>query len=197
MSKNDYTPGSTWRDRQGDTWIVLPNGRLECSLISETMTVADVESEYGPLTLIRRPRRFPDLSQYLQPPVTPIIPKHAWDACVERKLSISPELAEKVKDTNGDGFLDATLKTYEDALLLLVKKAADYGPRNISDSPGGPMNGLLVRMWDKMARLKNLIQSGADPENESLRDTFVDLLNYSAIALLVMDKAWPGVKESN
>lgn len=74
---------------------------------------------------------------------------------------------------------------------LLLKKHKDYGPTNISRSPGGPLNGLRVRMWDKTARLNHLIDSGATPENESLRDSFIDLLNYSAIALMVLDGKWP------
>jgi hypothetical protein len=74
---------------------------------------------------------------------------------------------------------------------LLIKKHKDYGPKNISQSPGGPLNGLRVRMWDKIARINHLIDSGATPENESLRDSFLDLLNYSAIAMMVLDNSWP------
>ena len=74
---------------------------------------------------------------------------------------------------------------------LLLSKHRDYGPTNISHSPGGPLNGLRVRMHDKTARINHLIDSGATPENESLRDSFIDLLNYSAIALMVLDGNWP------
>ena len=74
---------------------------------------------------------------------------------------------------------------------LLIKKHKDYGPKNISQSPGGPLNGLRVRMWDKIARINLLVDSGATPENESLRDSFIDLLNYSAIAMMVIDGTWP------
>ena len=74
---------------------------------------------------------------------------------------------------------------------LLIKKHHDYGPKNISLSPGGPLNGLRVRMWDKVARINNLIDSNVNPSNESLRDSFIDLLNYSAIAMMVLDGTWP------
>ena len=46
-------------------------------------------------------------------------------------------------------------------------------------------------MWDKLARINNLIDSGAEPENESLRDSWIDILNYAAIGLLVTDGKWP------
>ena len=74
---------------------------------------------------------------------------------------------------------------------LLIKKHADYGPKNISQSPGGPLNGLRVRMWDKQARINHLLESGVGPENESLRDSFADLANYAVIGLLVLDGVWP------
>ena len=74
---------------------------------------------------------------------------------------------------------------------LLIKKHADYGPKNISQSPGGPLNGLRVRMWDKVARINNLIDTGNDAKNESLEDSFADLANYSIIALMVLKGKWP------
>lgn len=77
---------------------------------------------------------------------------------------------------------------------LLISKHHDYGPLNIARSPGGPINGLRVRMWDKIARINNLVDSKVAPSNESLRDSFVDLLNYSAIALMVLDGNWPEVQ---
>ena len=80
---------------------------------------------------------------------------------------------------------------YGDALNVLVKKQLDYGPKNIANAPGGPLNGLRVRMHDKMSRINHLVDSGATPENESLRDSFLDMLNYSAIALMVLDGEWP------
>jgi hypothetical protein len=80
---------------------------------------------------------------------------------------------------------------YMDALEILIKKQSDYGPKNIALAPGGALNGLRVRMHDKLSRINNLIDSGATPENESLRDSFLDMLNYSAIAMMVLDGDWP------
>jgi hypothetical protein len=88
-------------------------------------------------------------------------------------------------------FVTDVWQVLDDAGNLLIKKHKDYGPTNISLSPGGPLNGLRVRMHDKTARINHLIDSGATPENESLRDSFIDLLNYSAIALMVLDGKWP------
>jgi len=101
-------------------------------------------------------------------------------------------MTEKIQVTNEpDDFVVSMWQVFDGAGNLLLKKHADYGPKNISQAPGGPLNGLRVRMWDKLARINNLVDNNADPENESLRDSFLDLLNYSAIALMVLDGAWP------
>ena len=88
-------------------------------------------------------------------------------------------------------FKDDAEKVFQEGYDMLVKKQIDYGPKNISQSPGGPLNGLRVRMWDKLARINNLIDSGATPQNESLRDSFLDLANYGMIAMMVLDGNWP------
>jgi hypothetical protein len=99
-------------------------------------------------------------------------------------------IADKVDFAHAE-FVSNVWDVLDSAGNLLLKKHKDYGPTNISLSPGGPLNGLRVRMWDKTARINHLIDNGATPENESLRDSFIDLLNYSAIALMVLDGKWP------
>ena len=90
-----------------------------------------------------------------------------------------------------DEFITNVWRVLDSAGNLLIRKHHDYGPKNIAHSPGGPLNGLRVRMWDKVARINNLLDSKVSPSNESLRDSFIDLLNYSAIAIMVLDKKWP------
>ena len=87
-------------------------------------------------------------------------------------------------------FEKAVSSKYIEAENLLLSKHRDYGPKNISGSPGGAINGLRVRIHDKLARINNLYDSGATPENESLRDSFIDMANYALIALLVLDGEW-------
>lgn len=78
----------------------------------------------------------------------------------------------------------------EELIDLLISKHHDYGPKNIAQSPGGALNGLRVRLWDKLARLNNLVDTNADPEHESLEDTFKDMANYAIIGLLVLRGKW-------
>jgi hypothetical protein len=73
---------------------------------------------------------------------------------------------------------------------LLIAKHYDYGPKNISQSPGGAINGLRVRMWDKLARINNLFDNNRVAKNEPLEDSFKDLANYGVIGLLVLRGKW-------
>lgn len=81
-----------------------------------------------------------------------------------------------------------------DAIALMVEKHSDYGSSNITDAPGGALNGLSVRLHDKVARLNNLLSNNKTPNFESLEDTFVDIVNYAIIALLVMRGEWDNTK---
>jgi hypothetical protein len=80
----------------------------------------------------------------------------------------------------------AQLKEVQDeARDLFQKKNADYGD---SFATYGPV-GVLVRMGDKISRLNSITQKGVHLINtESLRDTLVDLHNYSAMAVLLLDE---------
>ena len=88
-------------------------------------------------------------------------------------------------------FADTVYRYFDINADLLLQKHRDYGPKNISSAPGGAINGLRVRMHDKLARINNLTDAKKEPENESLRDSFMDLANYAMIALLVLDGEWP------
>lgn len=115
-----------------------------------------------------------------------------------RDYSVAP-YSDQINSTDkiNDAFIADVWRIMDQAGNLLVRKHHDYGPKNIAHSPGGPLNGLRVRMWDKIARINNLLDSGVKPSNESLRDSFLDLLNYSAIAMMVLDGVWPEVPEAN
>ena len=68
---------------------------------------------------------------------------------------------------------------------LFTKKNRDYGD---SFATYGPI-GVIVRMGDKISRLTSLTKNGIQLiDNESVRDTLIDLHNYSAMAVMLMDE---------
>ena len=88
-------------------------------------------------------------------------------------------------------FEDDVRIIYDELMSVLLKKHKDYGPRNIADAPGGALNGLRVRIHDKLARINNLIDTGSNqPEYESLEDSFADMANYAIIGMLVLRDKW-------
>mgnify|MGYP006275623455 CR=1 FL=1 len=120
-----------------------------------------------------------------------IIDGYGDDNSLDRLQGWDDNLQTNTGKKIDDKFVDDMWRVFDTAGTLLLRKHKDYGPLNVARSPGGPLNGLRVRMWDKVARINNLLDSGVKPSNESLRDSFVDLLNYSAIAIMVLDKNWP------
>lgn len=104
-------------------------------------------------------------------------------------MNPNPKPQPQVEDVQR--FEDYVENVFIELENLLLRKHADYGPTNISAAPGGALNGLRVRMHDKLARLNHLVENDADPLNESLRDTLLDLANYAAIGVLVLDGKWP------
>jgi len=81
----------------------------------------------------------------------------------------------------------------DELLDILYKKHQDYGPLNIAHAPGGALNGLRVRMHDKLARLNHLVDNGDTPNYETIEDTLVDLANYAIIGLMVQRGQWAGI----
>ena len=120
-----------------------------------------------------------------------IIDGYGDDSSLDRLQEWDDNLQTNAGKKIDDKFVDDMWRVFDTAGTLLLRKHKDYGPLNVARSPGGPLNGLRVRMWDKVARINNLLDSGVKPSNESLRDSFVDLLNYSAIAIMVLDRNWP------
>ena len=76
---------------------------------------------------------------------------------------------------------------------LFAKKNADYGD---AFATYGAV-GVLVRIGDKLSRLASIEKNGVTLVNdESLRDTLIDLHNYSAMAIMCMDDADESVTQT-
>ena len=69
-------------------------------------------------------------------------------------------------------------------LELLCRKQHDYGHQNINNFG---ILGLSIRMCDKFARIKNLQKRGTEGKNESLYDSYLDVVGYSTIAMMYHD----------
>lgn len=68
-------------------------------------------------------------------------------------------------------------------LELFSRKNSDYGDAFATFG----IIGVLVRMGDKIARI-NTLKTRAQLVDESIRDTMLDLHNYAAMAIMLLDE---------
>jgi hypothetical protein len=80
------------------------------------------------------------------------------------------------KNTIFDSWMSRELVT-----TTLIKKQNDYGHNNVARFG---RQGLLVRVHDKIARIKNLQKPGKSVKNESITDTYIDIVGYSVIGIM-------------
>ena len=71
------------------------------------------------------------------------------------------------------------------AIELFQRKNQDYGDAFANYGPVG----VIVRMGDKINRLSSVTKNQVSlVKNESIRDTLIDLHNYAAMAIMLMDE---------
>lgn len=81
----------------------------------------------------------------------------------------------------------AALKNFIECAVLLDEKNRDYGPGNIS---AFGEKGVIVRLNDKVERLKTLVWGDKHPEHEKVSDTWLDIANYGVIGLMCHRGEW-------
>ena len=78
-------------------------------------------------------------------------------------------------------FDDEALKLGKELAELVIRKQRDYGKGNIMNNIYPPEVVLGTRLSEKLNRFKNLVDSGAEPENESLIDTADDIVGLGLV----------------
>jgi len=72
----------------------------------------------------------------------------------------------------------------QEALDLFAKKNADYGDAFAKYG----VIGVLMRIEDKIQRSMSITKNGVNlVNNEGIRDTLIDLHNYAAMALMLLN----------
>jgi hypothetical protein len=102
-------------------------------------------------------------------------------------LETAPEYKEQTDEFH---------RVLDELFAIHRKKTADYSPWNVK---GAGEQGVAVRLWDKTARLMNLmgwdIGTGTwskpkEPKNESVDDTLMDLASYAIIMIILRRGKW-------
>jgi hypothetical protein len=100
---------------------------------------------------------------------------------------LNPLSSEELNDyLNKDNNRITQFKTVQrEALELFTKKNKDYGD---AFATYGPI-GVLVRLGDKLSRLQTITSSKIILiDTETTRDTLIDLHNYTAMAIMLLDQ---------
>ena len=76
-------------------------------------------------------------------------------------------------------------KIQKEGLELFKKKNADYGDAFAKYG----IIGVLMRIEDKMQRSLSITKNGVNlVKDENIRDTLIDLHNYAAMAIMLLDE---------
>ena len=98
-----------------------------------------------------------------------------------------PVVMDKTRTAHPETFEEACRLVAAQIAAIVISKQHDYGHDNIL---GFGDKGLVVRMWDKVSRLKNLIWNGNGiAKHEPIQDTFTDIAGYAIIGLM-LEKKW-------
>lgn len=85
-----------------------------------------------------------------------------------------------------NNFQSAINRIAEQVADMVVCKQKDYGKNNILNSPFGAEKGIIIRLYDKISRISNLIDSN-NPNFESIDDNWRDIIGYALIAIMVRE----------
>ena len=72
----------------------------------------------------------------------------------------------------------------QEALSLFERKNTDYGDAFANFG----VIGVLIRLNDKIQRCLSISKNNVCLVDESMRDTLLDMHNYSAMALMLLDE---------
>jgi hypothetical protein len=90
-----------------------------------------------------------------------------------------------MEDTTNNKRVSQMIQVQMSALELFKKKNADYGD---AFAKFGTI-GVLMRIEDKIQRSMSITKNGVNLVNdEGIRDTLLDLHNYAAMALMLLDE---------
>ncbi len=104
-----------------------------------------------------------------------------------------------------DDAMRVQLGLFSLALKVIEKKRIDYSGvldpyRNLRSALVvgiEPWRGALVRLMDKVSRIARLAESGREVKDESILDSFIDLINYACIAAGLIIESLPGDKRES
>lgn len=113
-------------------------------------------------------------------------------------LSLLREVKEGIRMLGSGPELDSSVEQFmsitQDMAKIYAAKNHDYG--NSFDKSLGRFGivASIVRMEDKMNRIESLTNKEAKVNDESVKDTLLDLANYAIMTVMWLDKTRKGAE---
>lgn len=110
---------------------------------------------------------------------------------------VPTQIAQDFRDTLSSTTLleEQVLAVMGKAFTIWKDRQAKYGPQNIAFT--GAL-GCMIRAFDKVSRLRGVYLAGkGDTPDETINDSWLDLLNYALMGYLCHNNLWPGVDNAD
>lgn len=78
--------------------------------------------------------------------------------------------------------------TLDECLELFIRKHNDYG---VGNHAIWLEQGVLMRMWDKMMRLKRHYFEDVELQTDTVEDSWMDIINHGLIGMVIERGLWP------
>ena len=77
---------------------------------------------------------------------------------------------------------------FDELKSLIIQKNRDYGDSFHLTYEEFGLQSVYIRLTDKINRLGSLISKEAEVKDETIKDTLSDVINYSILTLLELEK---------
>ena len=98
------------------------------------------------------------------------------------------ELCDTITKIFNESNIDLHKKILDEIYDTYKRKNADYGNSFGEQFIEYGLLSAVIRLDDKMRRLKQLLKNEAQVKDESIRDTLLDLANYAIMTIMELDK---------
>lgn len=156
------------------------------------------EAAYGVAGIILHAARSEAFNDYVKFPEPPLAEVGQTIEVLRARIFDNDQLPEEFRDEVDDGSIlhgyralavlalsapgvKDTAAHLRRVVELIASKQHDYGHGNIAKFGN---HGLVIRLHDKYARLENLVAKGGKAKNESIQDSWDDILGYAIIGMM-------------
>ena len=101
-------------------------------------------------------------------------------------IDVAVEKSSDCIDEEMSWKIEFFMKVYDKCLNTYIAKNLDYGDSFSKLYRKFGLESSVIRLWDKLNRLDSLIYNQRQVDDESVKDTLEDMINYCTMTLMEM-----------